>query len=684
MNTVIDSSFDTTPLLKHRRIARDDDDDDDDETMIGMKRSTKASYVVVVGFLAIGAFAIGAATSSRSYNNNNNNGSVIGTSAVGNHHQQLGSRSAPTNRHRGISTAKAPKSDNKNKNKVSKHSKLMLAEDEITTTMCPQTYVRITETTLNSKSCETLSHLEYVTSTAECEEACNNEPTCEGFVDYKDVLPKYCKFKETVTGDDMEDDVLRDSYKKLDVTSYFAKIEDHWVPLKEAEDVLAKVPDAEESYGKMYYEKSAQECEETCTESETCEAYVSYKDSKKPFCTFKTKEYVQVMLATPAKDVYVKKQCVPGQPVTPPEIKDPVGVDDVKGEEKEEVEAPGESENESSEDDDDSESAESSDNDEENASLASSSRKVDFLTMEKEAIKAFMKKKQEARANAEAIEEAKKEASSVKEDKATQNKTKKPTWVKVSIEEENENDSDDTMMLGSSEESKKSKKTTTKALKKAVTDFGKLAKEKHQEEKEKARLVNFGQIAKENAKKEEELAKELAKKEEELVKELARKEGEKKKKDEAMAYVNKLKAAAEAKKAKEAAEAKVRKEARAAAKAKKEAEEKAAAEEQARLEEEEKKRLAEEEYKKNWASRWMDNIEQRSAKIAAKKGDKLKETSSLGNSFRSLFSKILPLRTLDGEEVQHEQPREVQEHIDVAKCTNCRDLSDDVALRMQK
>lgn len=197
-------------------------------------------------------------------------------------------------------------------------------------------------------------------------------------------------------------------------------------------------------------------------------------------------------------------------------------------------------------------------------------------------------------------------------------------------------------------------------------------------------MVNFGQIAKENAKKEEELAKELAKKEEELVKELARKEGEKKKKDEAMAYVNKLKAAAEAKKAKEAAEAKVRKEARAAAKAKKEAEEKAAAEEQARLEEEEKKRLAEEEYKKNWASRWMDNIEQRSAKIAAKKGDKLKETSSLGNSFRSLFSKILPLRTLDGEEVQHEQPREVQEHIDVAKCTNCRDLSDDVALRMQK
>ena len=135
MNTVIDSSFDTTPLLKHRRIARDDDDDDDDETMIGMKRSTKASYVVVVGFLAIGAFAIGAATSSRSYNNNNNNGSVIGTSAVGNHHHQLGSRSAPTNRHRGISTAKAPKSDNKNKNKVSKHSKLMLAEDEITTTV---------------------------------------------------------------------------------------------------------------------------------------------------------------------------------------------------------------------------------------------------------------------------------------------------------------------------------------------------------------------------------------------------------------------------------------------------------------------------------------------------------------------------------------------------------------------
>merc|ERR1711934_451787 len=56
--------------------------------------------------------------------------------------------------------------------------------------------------------------------------------------------------------------------------------------------------------------------------------------------------------------------------------------------------------------------------------------------------------------------------------------------------------------------------------------------------------------------------------------------------------------------------------------------------------------MGEEEYKKNWASRWMANIEARTEKLAAKKEEKkMKETSALGGGFRNFVSKVLPLRT---------------------------------------
>ena len=68
------------------------------------------------------------------------------------------------------------------------------------------------------------------------------------------------------------------------------------------------------------------------------------------------------------------------------------------------------------------------------------------------------------------------------------------------------------------------------------------------------------------------------------------------------------------------------------------------------MEEEEKKRLEEEEYKKNWASRWMANIEARTEKLAAKKEEKkVKETSALGGGFRNFVSKNLAI-THVGEE----------------------------------
>jgi len=124
------------------------------------------------------------------------------------------------------------------------------------------------------------------------------------------------------------------------------------------------------------------------------------------------------------------------------------------------------------------------------------------------------------------------------------------------------------------------------------------------------------------------------------------------------------------------------------------------------LEEEEKKRLEEEEYKKNWASRWMANIEARTEKLAAKKEEKkLKETSALGGGFRNFVSKVLPLRTWEKStpmastttnnvvESAASQPQQFQQQqkqtpsafsavAEVPDGRPTRDLSDDVAMRM--
>merc|ERR1712100_194665 len=94
----------------------------------------------------------------------------------------------------------------------------------------------------------------------------------------------------------------------LEVTSYYVPHFNKWVSARESEDENAE-------HEKFIYEESAEECEEICTESTTCEAYVDYKDAKTPYCRFKTKDYVQSVLSTPAKDLYSKKTCVPGQPV---------------------------------------------------------------------------------------------------------------------------------------------------------------------------------------------------------------------------------------------------------------------------------------------------------------------------------------------------------------------------------
>ena len=106
---------------------------------------------------------------------------------------------------------------------------------------------------------------DYRESTRECEDVCNENPTCVGFVD--DATERYCAFKDAVEGDDMEDDVGRDSYKKLEVTSYYVPHFNKWVAARESEDENAERE-------KFVYEESAEECEEICTESTTCEAYV--------------------------------------------------------------------------------------------------------------------------------------------------------------------------------------------------------------------------------------------------------------------------------------------------------------------------------------------------------------------------------------------------------------------------
>jgi len=536
---------------------------------------------------------------------------------------------------------------------------------------CPQTYIRITNTNVKDNGefedgSELAYKLEYEESSRECEEKCNAEAACVGFVDYQDTYPKYCEFKTAVDGDDMEDYIGRDSYKKLEVTSYYVPHFNKWVPAHESDDEAA-------GYEKFVYEESAEECEEICTESETCEAYVDYKESKTPYCTFKTKDYVQSVLDTPAKDLYSKKICVPGQPVG----KEVLEEFEEKPEEEEEEEEDS-SDSEEEEDDDDEE-------EDEDAQLAA---------MKKEAIEKFLKHKKETNAFKEAIAAAKaKNAKTASSSSSTNGgHSKKPTWVKV-VDDDDEEDSN-----GENEPKIKvvlsGKKKNKNEQEEQIEDLSSSSKStKKSARLAQSKLTNFGEIAKEKAKKEEALAyaKKLFEHEKKVKAELAEKEAREAAEAKAEAELEAKKAAIKAKK-----EAK--------AKAKKEAEDKAAAEEKARLEEEEKKRLEEEEYKKNWASRWMANIEARTEKLAAKKEEKkMKETSALGGGFRNFVSKVLPLRTWEKStptastttnnnvvESAASQPQQFQQQqkqafsavAEVPDGRPTRDLSDDVAMRM--
>ncbi|CAL6274797.1 unnamed protein product [Bathycoccus prasinos] len=540
---------------------------------------------------------------------------------------------------------------------------------------CPQTYIRITNTNVKDNGefedgSELAYKLEYEESSRECEEKCNAEAACVGFMDYEDTYPKYCEFKTAVDGDDMEDYIGRDSYKKLEVTSYYVPHFNKWVPAHESDDEAA-------GYEKFVYEESAEECEEICTESETCEAYVDYKESKTPYCTFKTKDYVQSVLDTPAKDLYSKKICVPGQPVGKEVLEEFEEKPEEEEEEEEEEEDSSDSEEEEEEDDDD---------EDEDAQLAA---------MKKEAIEKFLKHKKETNAIKEAIAAAKaKNAGKTASSSSSTNggHSKKPTWVKV-VDDDEEEDAN-----GEKEPKIKAvlsgKKKNKNEQEEHIEDLSSSSKStKKSARLAQSKLTNFGEIAKEKAKKEEALAyaKKLFEHEKKVKAELAEKEAREAAEAKAEAELDAKKAAIKAKK-----EAK--------AKAKKEAEEKAAAEEKARLEEEEKKRLEEEEYKKNWASRWMANIEARTEKLAAKKEEKkLKETSALGGGFRNFVSKVLPLRTWEKStptastttnnnvvESAASQPQQFQQQqkqafsavAEVPDGRPTRDLSDDVAMRM--
>ena len=544
---------------------------------------------------------------------------------------------------------------------------------------CPQTYVRITDTSvkghdleeedgkMTTKTTTFSKRYDYRESTRECEDVCNENPTCVGFVD--DATERYCAFKDAVEGDDMEDDVGRDSYKKLEVTSYYVPHFNKWVAARESEDENAERE-------KFVYEESAEECEEICTESTTCEAYVDYKDAKTPYCRFKTKDYVQSVLSTPAKDLYSKKTCVPGQPVGK-EVLDEFEEKPAKEESDEEKKSESEEkekECDECEDDDDD------DDDDDDAHLAA---------MKKEAIETFLKRKKETSAMKEAIEAAKAKknekskttgVTSLPPPKGVVGHSKKPTWVKVI--EDDADEGEETDIEGEQPKIKAILTSTddddvsSSASKTRTSKSERVAQKMHE-------VTNFGDIAKAKAKKEEALA-------------YARKLFEREKKVKAELAAKKAKEDAEAKKAAIKAKKKAEK-----MKAKKEAEEKAAAEEKARLEEEEKKRLEEEEYKKNWAARWMANIEARTEKLTAKKEDtkRLEHASALGDSFGTFFSKMLPMRTWEKSTIQTPtnrvvddatQPRPLQhQHSSVnAALENIpdgrptRDLSDDVALRM--
>ena len=561
-------------------------------------------------------------------------------------------------------------------------------QQQATTTLCPQTYVRITDTSVKGHDVEMTTHqsgrYDYRESTRECEDACNENPTCVGFVD--DATERYCTFKDAVEGDDMVDDVGRDSYKKLEVTSYYVPHFNKWVSARESEDENAE-------HEKFVYEESAEECEEICTESTTCEAYVDYKDAKTPYCRFKTKDYVQSVLSTPAKDLYSKKTCVPGQPVGK-EVLDEFEEKPTKEESDEEKKAESEEK--------EKECVECEDDDDDDAHLAA---------MKKEAIETFLKRKKETSAMKEAIEAAKAKknekskttgVTSLPPPKGVVGHSKKPTWVKVIEDDADEGEETDDI----EEEQPKIKAilTSTDDDDDVSSSASKTRTSKAERLAQSHKVTNFGDIAKAKAKKEEALA--YARKLFDLEKKVKAELAAKKAKEDAEAK----KAAIIAKKKAEKMKAKKEAEEKAAAeeKAKKEAEEKAAAEEKARLEEEEKKRLEEEEYKKNWAARWMANIEARTEKLAAKKEDttRLKHASALGDSFVAFFSKMLPMRTWEKSTTiqtpttnrnvvvddDATQPRFAfqRQHssVNAAALENApdgrptRDLSDDVALRM--
>ena len=572
------------------------------------------------------------------------------------HHEQ---------KHRAASSSSSSSSSkNKKKSHLLDLGKKEKKKKEDENPICPQTYIRITDTNVKERDFEEgdLAYkLEYEDSTVECEQKCNADAECVGFVDYGDQYPKYCQFKTAVDGDDMEDYIGRDSYKKLEATSYYVPHFNKWVPAQEATDEGAE-------YEKFVYQESAEECEEICTESETCDAYVDYKDANKPYCRFKTKDYVQSISDTPAKDLYSKKTCVPGQPVG----KEVLEEFEEKSEEDEEEEEEGDEEEEE-------ECEECGDEEEdEDARLAA---------MKEEAIAKFLQHKKDTNAIKEAIAAAKAKEEQTKAPASTSSTkgghSKKPMWVKVVDEDddEEENMEEHELKIKSGSSSKKKNKNGQEGEQSKISSSTKSKSKSARLAQSK--LTNFGEIAKQEKKKNEALAyaKKLFEHEKKVKAELA----EKKAREEAEA---KAKAELEAKKAAR----KAKKEAE--EKAKKEAEEKAAAEEKARLEEEEKKRLEEEEYKKNWASRWMENIEARTEKLTAKK-EKLEETSSLGSGFRSLIQNFYPRRMwnpssttttmlLNSNSVDSaSKPEQKQEQV-VEKNDDrpSRDLSSDIAMRM--
>ena len=65
--------------------------------------------------------------------------------------------------------------------------------------------------------------LEYEESSRECEEKCNAEAACVGFVDYEDMCPKYCSLKPPWMGTIWKI-TSGETRKKLEVTSYYVRI----------------------------------------------------------------------------------------------------------------------------------------------------------------------------------------------------------------------------------------------------------------------------------------------------------------------------------------------------------------------------------------------------------------------------------------------------------------------------